>query len=214
LHTVRELAHDDQTPRAALQPRLYVFSHPNVPYLPCGRACQARACRRRHAPLWSARQAALWHAGEQYRAMLQPEHSCRRRPASLAPDRLRHLRVRNALVNQSSANIRQGVSTDACVQAARAARAARTPATSSPRGAARAPAGAGPPGWAPTGSPRRWPHSARRRAQCRSALAGPRLPTVAPPLRWPPGPRHQPVQAAEASSLRLKHMRWAPAARC
>jgi len=34
--------------------------------LPCGSACQARArCRRWHAPLWPARQAAFWHAAEQ-----------------------------------------------------------------------------------------------------------------------------------------------------
>jgi len=32
---------------------------------PGGRACQARSRRRWHAPLWPARQAALWHAGEQ-----------------------------------------------------------------------------------------------------------------------------------------------------
>ena len=60
---------------------------------PSGRACQARSCMRWHAPLWPARQAALWHAGEQKRATLQPEHSCVRRAASDAPDRSPHLRA-------------------------------------------------------------------------------------------------------------------------
>ncbi len=48
---------------------------------------------RLQAPLWPARQAALWHASEQKRAMSQPEHRCSRRPASVAPDRLQHLRA-------------------------------------------------------------------------------------------------------------------------
>ncbi len=100
-----------------------------------GRACQATACRRRHAPRWPARQAALWHTGEQKRAMLQPEHSCSGRPASDAPASSPHLRVHGALVTARWSG-RQGWSRRG---------AARTPTTSSPRGGARAWPGAGPP---------------------------------------------------------------------
>ena len=90
--------------------------------------------------------------------------------------------------------------------AARRAEAARTPPTSSPRGAARAPAGAGRPGPPPAGPPRRcaarrWPQSARRRPSWqpgdpprRSAPTAPRQPRQ-PPAGQPaaaPGqhPRH------------------------
>jgi hypothetical protein len=98
-------------------------------------------------------------------------------------------------------------------RAARAARAARTPPTSSLRCAARAPAGAGPPGWAPMVPLRRWPHCARRLAPRRLALGEPRWPIVAPPHRWPPDPRPQPVQVAE-HSLSVTHMCWVLAGRC
>jgi hypothetical protein len=116
---------------------------------PRGRACQARACRRWHAPLCPARQAALWHAGEQKRAVLQPEHSCVGRPASDAPDRLPHLRAHAALSIQ-------GVDVHASGRCGRQEQV-RTPTTSSPRGAARAWPGAGRPGWPATGPPPRGP---------------------------------------------------------
>jgi len=45
-----------------------------------------RPCVRKH-------QVASWRVAEQYRPVLQPEHSCRCRPASVAADNLRQLRT-------------------------------------------------------------------------------------------------------------------------
>jgi hypothetical protein len=157
------------------------------------RACQARDCRRRHAPLWPARQAALWHAGEQKRAVLQPEHSCSGRLASDAPASSPHLRVHGALVGAARAAALMWP-----------AGSGRTPTTSSPRAGARAWPGAGRPGWDPAGPLRRCPARARPRSargrpprrsprtgtrRCPRAVAGTRSRSAGRPGARPP--QHQ-----------------------
>jgi len=129
------------------------------------------------------------------RAQLRPQARLRRAGQVTAPARARRAREAG------------GICDSRLLASMPRAAGRRTPCTSSPRAAARACAGAGPPGWAPAGPPP--PPPLRRRAATPPHKtpqappwppAGPPRSCVAPraPRRTPLRPRLRPAQAAPA----------------